>query len=91
MHSRSNSHNLLSGLIRTISHCLSPTDMAHASGSQALLSVLDAEENGGQQMNGGVPMHTENGDRKSEEEFYGKASRSMTDVASHCYIYSHIF
>ena len=74
MHSRSNSTNLLSGLYRTISHCLSPTDMSHASGSQALLSVLDGEEHGVQQANGGVPMHTENGNQKSEEEFYGKAS-----------------
>ena len=47
--------------------------MAHASGSQALLSVLDAEETGAQQANGGVPMNTENGNHKSEEDFYGKA------------------
>lgn len=73
MQSRTTSHNLLSGLYRTISHCLSPTDMAHASGSQALLSVLDGEDSGAQQVNGGVPMHTENGDRKSEEDFYGDA------------------
>ena len=48
--------------------------MSHASGSQALLSVLDGEENGAEQANGGVPMHTENGNQKSEEEFYGKFS-----------------
>ena len=47
--------------------------MSHASGSQALLSVLDGEEHGAQQANGGVPMHTENGNQKSEEEFYGKS------------------
>ena len=48
--------------------------MSHASGSQALLSVLDGEEHGAQQANGGVPMHTENGNQKSEEEFYGESS-----------------
>ena len=71
MQSRSGSHNLLSGLYRTISHCLSPTDMAHASGSQALLSVLDGEDSAAQQTNGGGPMHLQNG--VASDEFYGKA------------------
>ena len=71
MQSRSGSHNLLSGLYRTISHCLGPTDMAHASGSQALLSVLDGEDSVAQQTNGGGPMHLQNG--VASDEFYGKA------------------
>lgn len=65
--------SLLNGLYRSISHCLSPSDMAHASGSQALLSVLDADEAAGPSHNSGTPMHTENGDHKSEDEFYGEA------------------
>ena len=80
MQSRSGSHNLLTGLYRTISHCLTPTDMAHASGSQALLSVLDAEDSGAQQANGGVPMNTENGNHKSEEDFYGMAPPPVRDM-----------
>lgn len=66
--------NLLNGLYRTISHCLSP-DMAHASGSQALLSVLDGQDSAAPSNNGGTPMHTENGDHKPEEDFYGEAAR----------------
>ena len=47
--------------------------MAHASGSQALLSVLDADEAAGPSTNGGTPMHTEAVDHKStEDEFYGE-------------------
>lgn len=78
MQSRSGSHNLLSGLYRTISHCLSPTDMAHASGSQALLSVLDGEDSAAQQANGGGPMHLQNG--VASDEFYGRASRSEQGI-----------
>ena len=66
--------SLLNGLYQGLRHCLSPNDaMAHASGSQALLAVLDADEAAGPSTNGGTPMHTEAVDHKStEDEFYGE-------------------
>ena len=86
MQSRSGSHNLLSGLYRTISHCLSPTDMAHASGSQALLSVLDGEDSAAQQTNGGGTMHLQNG--VASDEFYGEAPRSKQEMRASAKLYT---
>ena len=53
--------------------------MAHASGSQALLSVLDGEDSAAQQANGGGPMHSQNG--AASDEFYGKVSSKQTGNA----------
>lgn len=72
---------LLTGLARTLSHCLSPTDMAPASASQALLSVLDEA---GPSANGGTPMHTENGDHsKTEDSFYGEPGNDSYFLDEH--------
>lgn len=44
-----------------------------ASGSEALFSVLDGDDAAAPSDNGGTPMHTGNGDHKSQEDFYGNA------------------
>ena len=82
---------LLTGLARTLSHCLSPTDMAPASGSQALLSVLDEEERGGPSANGGTPMHTENGDHSKTEEdaSYGEPGNGSGVTISTAIVWLH--
>lgn len=63
--------SLLNGLYRTISHCISQTPAEMASGSDALFSVLDADESEAAADNGGTPMRTEDGDHKTDDDFYG--------------------
>ncbi|KAK9909370.1 hypothetical protein WJX75_001113 [Coccomyxa subellipsoidea] len=45
-----------------------------ASGSDALFSVLDADESEAAADNGGTPMRTEDGDHKTDDDFYGCVS-----------------
>lgn len=70
---------LLNGLYRTISHCISQTPVEMASGSDALFSVLDAEESDAPADNGGTPMRTE-GDQKTEDDFYGICCSSIYSI-----------
>jgi hypothetical protein len=71
---RKGSGSLLNGLYRTFSHCISTAAPDMASGSEALFSVLDADDEVAPVDNGGTPMHTGNGDHKSEEDYYGMSS-----------------
>ena len=60
--------------------------MAHASGSQALLSVLDGEDSAAQQTNGGGTMHLQNG--VASDEFYGEAPRSKQEMRASAKLYT---
>lgn len=64
----------MNAVYRTISHCISQTPAEMASGSDALFSVLDAEESEALTNNGGTPMRTEDGDHKTDIDFYGAFS-----------------
>lgn len=74
----------MNGLYRTISHCISQAPAEMALGSEALFTVLDAEDSEPQVNNEGTPMRTEDGDHKTDDDFYG-ASCVQLLLGAHAY------